>query len=94
VVERNFPLGEGLIAARAEAASADLRFLACVAQFAELLRGNRWARTGSFAGVLGQLERLPDEYRARAEWNELADLVRRAQALSLQRWAEEARTKR
>jgi Ca-activated chloride channel family protein len=91
VVERNFPLGEGLIAARAEAAPADLRFLACVAQFAELLRGNRWARTGSFAAVLRQLERLPDECRARAEWNELADLVRRAQALSVQCWAEDVR---
>ena len=91
VVERNFPLGEGLIAARVEAAPADLRFLACVAQFAELLRGNRWAQTGSFAAVLGQLEQLPDEYRSRAEWNELTELVRRAQGLSVQCWAEEAR---
>ena len=86
VVERNFPLPEGLLSERP---SSELRFLACVAEFAELLRGSRWARDGSFAAVRAQLYALPPAFRKRAEWKELNELTERAQKLSVQTWANE-----
>jgi Ca-activated chloride channel family protein len=94
VVERNYPLSEGLIAARADQASPELRLLACVAEFAELLRGSRWAADGSYAAVLAQLAQLPQDFRSRPEVQEVAELVGRAQLLTLRRWAEEMRTAR
>jgi len=88
VVERNYALSEGLIASSREAADANLRFLACVAEFAELMRHSRWARDGSYAAVLEELNRLPDEIRARPEWSEVRALVWQAHVLSMRKWLE------
>lgn len=88
VVERNYPLSEGILAG---AASPDLRFLACVARFAELLRGSPWVRDGSYAAVLQQLRQLPPEFQERAEWKEVCELVSKAQELSVQHWLKEMR---
>jgi Ca-activated chloride channel homolog len=86
VVERNFPLSEGIQAATVSEASPDLRFLACVARFAELLRKSNWVRDSSYADVLDQLHQLPADFRQRDAFKEVEDLVRRAQALSIAEW--------
>jgi len=91
VVERNYPLSEGILVGDVRSASPELRFLACVARFAELLRGSPWVRDSSYAAVLGQLYQLPPEFRERAEWKEVQELVRRAQELSVKQWLTEAR---
>jgi Ca-activated chloride channel family protein len=91
VVERNYPLSEGILVGDVRSASPDLRFLACVARFAELLRGSPWVRDSSYAAVLEQLQQLPAEFKERAEWKEVQELVARAQGLSVRQWLTEAR---
>jgi|GEM_PF-658983 len=91
VVERNYPLSEGIVAAGVRDASPQLRFLACVARFAELLRDSRWTRDSSFGEVLTQLNQLPEEFKARDDWKEVQELVTRAQALTLRKWMQELR---
>ena len=86
VVERNYPLSEGLIAGTREAATPSLRFLACVAEFAELLRGSRWAQDGSYAAILKELAELPPDFRAKPEWDEVRKLVWQAHVLSMREW--------
>ncbi|HYG77334.1 MAG TPA: von Willebrand factor type A domain-containing protein [Planctomycetota bacterium] len=86
VVERNYPLSEGILAASAQGASPELRFLACVARFAELLRQSKWAQDSSYAAVLEQLDQLPSEFQSRSDFAELRGLVQRAQELTLKSW--------
>ena len=86
VVERNYPLEQGIYAGPAAKASPDFRFLACVARFAELLRDSKWTRQGSYAEVLAELDRLPNEFKAKPECQEVRDLVARAQRLSVTKW--------
>jgi Ca-activated chloride channel family protein len=89
VVERNYPLSEGLIASTRESADANLRFLACVAEFAELLRGSRWAQDGTYAAVLKELGKLPPDFRVKPEWDEVRKLVWQAHVLSMKEWLSE-----
>lgn len=89
VVERNYPLSEGIVAADLQHASPQLRFLACVGRFAELLRGSKWAQDGSYGAVIAQLDQLPGDFRQREDWKEMRDLVARAQQLSVKKWAAE-----
>lgn len=86
VVERNYALSEGLIASTREAAAPNLRFLACVAEFAELLRGSRWAQDGSYAAVFKELNKLPADFRVKPEWDEVRKLVWQAHVLSMREW--------
>jgi Ca-activated chloride channel homolog len=90
VIERNYPLPEGILASSASQTNPNLRFLACVAEFAELLRNSRWARDGSYAAVLQQLRQLPPNIQSKAEWKEVVNLVTQAQRLSMQKWIREA----
>ncbi|MEI6234188.1 MAG: von Willebrand factor type A domain-containing protein, partial [Planctomycetota bacterium] len=89
VVERNYPLEESTYAGAAQNASPDFRFLACVARFAELLRESKWTRHGSYAEVIAELNRLPQDFRAKPEWSEVKDLIERAQRLSIAKWKTE-----
>ena len=91
VVERNYPLSEGVMSGDVRSASPEFRFLACVARFAELLRGSPWVRDSSYAAVLGRLDELPPDFKGRPEWQEVRELVSRAQALSVKQWLKEAR---
>ena len=89
VVERNYPLEQGIYAGPANKATPDFRFLACVARFAELLRDSKWTRHGSYAEVLAELDRLPNEFKSKPECQEVRDLVSRAQRLSVAKWKTE-----
>ena len=82
-VERNYPLSEGIVAGDAAHAAPELRFLECVARFADLLRGNPWARAGTYAEVLSRLYSLPSAFQEKAEWKEVAELVAKAQELTV-----------
>jgi hypothetical protein len=60
------------------------RFVACVAELAEVLRGSYWARNG----IVRQDPESPCDGEPRfsrelPEWKEVADLVGRAQALAV-----------
>ena len=59
---------------------------ACVARCAAPLRDSQWTRHGSYAEVLAELDRLPDEFKAKPECQEVRDLVARAQRLSVVKW--------
>jgi Ca-activated chloride channel homolog len=86
-LERHYPLSEGVLAANVNALSPNLRFLACVARFAELLKDSPWARDGSYADVLETLRRLPAEFQQRSECQEFKALVAKAQQLSIVKWS-------
>jgi Ca-activated chloride channel family protein len=93
VIERNYPLSEGVLAGSFRDASPEMRFLACVARFAELLRHSPWARNSSYADVIAQLNQLPPEFQSRDECQEVLELAKKAQELSVKRWVEELRAK-
>jgi Ca-activated chloride channel family protein len=77
--EQAFRLEPSMIAPTFDAAPADLRFVAAVAGFAEILRQSPAARTWRLADV----ERIAQAAAAdRKDQQELIDLVRRARALS------------
>lgn len=59
-------------------APADLVVDACVAEFAEILRGSYWAKDGSLEDVMDLLRDADDRMTSRPELDELIDLVRRA----------------
>jgi Ca-activated chloride channel family protein len=82
-VERNYPLSESVLAGSEAATSAEFRFMACVAEFAELLRQNRWAADGSYSAVLARLKALPTDFRIRLEVKEVIELVEKAWELNL-----------
>ncbi len=89
VVERNYPLDEGISAGPARSATPDFRFLACVARFAELLRESKWTRQGTYTEVLGELNALPDAFRLKPDVKEVIELVTKAQKLSVEKWKSE-----
>jgi Ca-activated chloride channel family protein len=89
VVERNYPLSEGIAAGDVRNSSPEFRFLACVARFAELLRVSPWVRDSSYAAVLAQLNQLPPDFKDRADWKEVQELVTKAQELSVKQWRKE-----
>ena len=65
-------------------ASDRFRFIAAVAETAELLRDSYWAQDGSYGKVLGLLGTLSEEFSSRGEVQEFAESVLRAQALTIQ----------
>jgi Ca-activated chloride channel family protein len=83
VEENDYPLPPGVIATSVEASSGRFRFIACVAEMAELLRESYWARDGSFGDVLAALIALGPEDRSKPEVREVAVLAARAQLLSI-----------
>jgi Ca-activated chloride channel family protein len=83
VEEVNYPLSPGVLATRLEDTGDSFRFIASVAELAELLRQSYWSRDGSYGDVLAVLRTLGPEYRARPQIREVADLVTRAQLLAL-----------
>jgi Ca-activated chloride channel family protein len=87
VEEVSYPLSPGVMVTSLREASERFRFMACVAEFAELLKQSYWSRDGSFGKVLGVLGSLGPEGRAREDSKEVADLVVRAQALTIQNLA-------
>ncbi|HEY3324640.1 MAG TPA: von Willebrand factor type A domain-containing protein [Planctomycetota bacterium] len=88
VIERNYPLSEGILT-DAQHTSPNLRFLTCVARFAELLRGSPWVRDSSYADVLRQLDQLPADFRSTPDVQEVRELVQKAQELSVKQWLKE-----
>ncbi|MFN0057504.1 MAG: von Willebrand factor type A domain-containing protein [Planctomycetota bacterium] len=89
VEELAFPMQPGVLATSLAAADPDFLFGACVAEFAELLRDNYWARGGSYGQLLAVMRRLDDQSAPLAERQELEDLVRRAQQLTIIKMLEE-----
>ncbi|MGQ9592665.1 MAG: YfbK domain-containing protein, partial [Planctomycetota bacterium] len=87
VEERDYPLSPGVLATRLEETTDRFRFVASVAELAELLRGSYWARDGSYAKVLEVLGGLSPEFRATAAWREVAEAALRAQALTVRELA-------
>lgn len=84
VEELDFPLPPGALATDSEDASDSFRFIACVAEFAELLRSSYWSRDGAYAAIARELAALDPEFQRRPEWLEVLELVQRAQLLSAQ----------
>jgi Ca-activated chloride channel family protein len=80
--------GEDL-ARKVRDAAPDLVVDACVAEFAEILRGSYWAKDGSLRDVLDLLRDAERERRPSAEVRELEDLVRKA--ISLEDYRDEHR---
>ncbi len=62
-------------------APADLVVDACVAEFAEILRGSYWAKDGSLEDVLDLLRDAERRTRPAPEVRELEDLIRKAASL-------------
>ena len=91
VVERNYPLSEGVMSGEVNRATPELRFAACVARFAELLRESPWVRDSSYGAVLEQLYHLPPAFRMREDCREVLELVTLAQSLSVKKCVAEVR---
>lgn len=89
IVERDYPIPEGVVARRAGEAGPPLRLLAAAAELAELLRGSYYARNGSFGQVIAQLLGLDEAARSRPEWQELYAMALQAQQVKIQRLQEE-----
>ena len=85
VVELDFPIPPGVLAASPDRLGDRHRFMACVAETAELLRESYWARDGSYARVLAELYRLSPEFRRTGDWRELHDLVSVAGRLTFEK---------
>ncbi|HZN58119.1 MAG TPA: YfbK domain-containing protein, partial [Planctomycetota bacterium] len=83
VEETNHPLPPGVLATSDKDTSDRFRFVACVAELAEVLRGSYWARNGSFVKIQRVLATVSPAFRELPEWKEVADLVGRAQALAV-----------
>ena len=81
VLERNYPLKQGVLATRLADTTDEFRFVASLAESAELLRDSYWARDGSWAKVLEVLAGLSETFQVRAEFRELLELALRAQEL-------------
>ena len=79
----NFDVPPGVLASRLDETSDRFRFVAGVAELAELLRASYYARDGSFGAVLQLLQTVSTEYRARPDWREVAELTQRAQLLTV-----------
>lgn len=88
VEERSYPISAGVLATRLGETTDRFRFIASVAELAELLRGSYWSRDGSYARVLEVLGGLSPGFRATEQWREVAELALRAQMLTLRTLAE------
>ncbi|MEM7234354.1 MAG: von Willebrand factor type A domain-containing protein, partial [Planctomycetota bacterium] len=83
VEERNFEIPQGVIATSLDRTSDRFRFIASVAEFAELLRESYYARDGSLGSVLELLDSASEEFQGRPEWREVSELCSTAQALTV-----------
>lgn len=81
IEELAFPLVPGVLAPSFSETSADFQLLACVAEFAELLRGSYWSRDGSFRDLVSRLDRLGPAARTAAGWSALRARVEAAAQL-------------
>ena len=87
VDEVSYPLSPGVLAPTLADSTDRFRFIACVAELAELLRDSYWARDSSHAKVMRILSTLGPEFQTRpvlaqddltlrGRWNELYEAVR------------------
>jgi Ca-activated chloride channel family protein len=83
VEEVNYDLPPGVLATRLEATSERFRFIACVAELAEILRGSYFARDAHLGAVLEVLHGLSPGFKERSDWKEADEMSRRAQELVL-----------
>jgi Ca-activated chloride channel family protein len=83
VEEVDWDLPPGVLATRLDATSDRFRFIAAVAELAELLRGSHFARDGSYSTVLDLLGTLGEESRQGPEFATVENMVRLAQKSSL-----------
>ncbi|MCZ6795780.1 MAG: von Willebrand factor type A domain-containing protein, partial [Planctomycetota bacterium] len=90
VEERQFDIPPGVLARRLEETTDRFRFVAAVAELAELLRESYYARDGSLTEVLRLLGSLSPAYRERPDVREVVELTARARMLSVTRLAREA----
>ncbi len=87
IEETNYPLSAGVLATGLRDTTDRFRFVAAVAETAELLRDSYFARDGSFERVAALLGANSPEFRARPEWVELNELVGGAWQLNVARLA-------
>ena len=80
--EIDFDLPTGVLAGRLEDTTDRFRFIAAVAEFAEILRQSYYARDGSYGAILQVLSSNSPRYQARAGWKEARELISTAQGLS------------
>ena len=80
--EVDFELPTGVLAATIADTTDRFRFIASVAEFAEILRGSYYARNGSYGSILQVLDSNSGPARARADWKEAHKLISIAQGLS------------
>ena len=83
IEEVNYPLSPGVLATDLKDTSDRFRFIASVAETAELLRSSYWSRDSSYGRVLKLLTGLSDEFRSRPESQEFVPFVAQAQLLTV-----------
>ena len=82
VEEFNYELQPGVLAGNSRDTSDRFRFIASVAEFAELLRGSYYARNGSFGAALQLMNEVSIEFKKRDDWKEAYRSISAAQGLS------------
>ena len=82
IEEFNYELHPGILAAHPDDTSDRFRFIASVAEFAELLRGSYYARNGSFGATLQLMGEVSAEFKKREAWKEAYRAISSAQGLS------------
>ena len=82
VEEFNYELQPGVLAGNSRDTSDRFRFIASVAEFAELLRGSYYARNGSFGAALQLMNEVSVEFKKRNDWKEAYRSISAAQGLS------------
>ena len=80
--EVDFELPTGVLAATIADTTDRFRFIASVAEFAEILRGSYYARNGSYGSILQLLDSNSGPWRSRLDWKETHKLISIAQGLS------------
>jgi Ca-activated chloride channel family protein len=83
VIEQRLDMPPGIIATSLRETSDRFRFIAAVAEFAELLRGSYFARDGAYGTVLALLDSVSEEFESLAARNEVSELVAIAQRLEI-----------
>ena len=82
VEEFNYELHPGVLAGDSRDTSDRFRFIASVAEFAELLRGSYYARNGSFGAALQLMSGVSIDFKKRNDWKEAYRSISAAQGLS------------
>jgi Ca-activated chloride channel family protein len=82
VEEFNYELHPGVLAGGSRDTSDRFRFIASVAEFAELLRGSYYARNGSFGATLQLMSGVSIDFKKRSDWKEAYRSISAAQGLS------------